>query len=324
MNNYILNGLIAFCISVVFALIFIPVLKKVKAGQTILFYVKEHEFKNGTPTMGGLFFMISILLTYLIFSKKGGIATVCVAIAFAYLAIGFLDDLIKIKSSANEGLKPYQKIVFQLAVAIISGFFALKNNLTLIYLPFVNKTFDVGIFIMPITIFVLVAITNSVNLTDGLDGLAGSVSVVYLIGLLFVLIVKYDAFGGEYYLIEELPAVKNLIVISIGAIIGFLCFNTNKASIFMGDTGSLSLGALLGTLTIFTGNVLFMPLLGLMFVLSSLSVIIQVLHFKRTGKRIFLMAPLHHHLQHKGLSEAKISLIYSVITAIIVVFIVIF
>ncbi len=324
MNNYILTVLIAFFISVILGFIFIPLLKKLKAGQTILFYVKEHQSKNGTPTMGGLFFMASILLTYLIFSNKGGIATVCLAIALAYLSIGFLDDLIKIKSNANEGLKPYQKIVFQLAVGIISGFFALKNNLTFIYLPFVNKSFDVGLFIMPITVFVLVAITNSVNLTDGLDGLAGSVSIVYLLGLAFILILQSRFFGSDYYLIEELPSIINLCVISIGAIIGFLCFNTNKASVFMGDTGSLSLGGLIGTLTLFTGNTLIMPLLGITFVVSSLSVILQVIHFKRTGKRIFLMAPFHHHLQHKGLSDAKISFIYSVITAIIAIILLIF
>ena len=325
MKEYLSVFLVALCFSVVIGWFLIPILRKFKLGQSILNYVTEHNYKSGTPTMGGIIFILATIISFFIFASGSKyLSLVCIAVGVSYMAVGFLDDFIKIKSRENEGLKPYQKIVFQLVVALISGFFALKNQLTTLYLPFIAKSVDLGLFIMPITVFVLVAITNSVNLTDGLDGLAGSVSVVYIVGILLIVIAESTLFKNNYYLVEEIPAIISVCAISIGAIIGFLCFNTNKASVFMGDTGSLALGGLLGTLTIFTGNTLFMPLIGIVFVISSLSVIIQVIYFKRTKKRIFLMAPFHHHLQHKGFTEGKISFLYSIFTAVIIAFLLIF
>lgn len=324
MANYLTTGLFAFTLSVIFGLILIPILKKIKVGQTILSYVKEHISKNGTPTMGGFIFVIAIIISFFVLGEVSGIAIVSISIATAFALVGFLDDFIKVKSKENEGLKPMQKIIFQSVIGILAGFFAIKNGLTYLYLPFINKTVEVGIFAMPIIAILFLAITNSVNLTDGLDGLASSVSVVYLFSFAILLILQEKYFANVYPLREELPSILRLCFASVGALLGFLIFNSNKASVFMGDTGSLALGGLIGSVTIFTGNTLFLPLLGFIFVLSSISVIIQVFVYKRSKKRVFLMAPFHHHLQHKGLSECKISYIYGLITLLIAIVLMLF
>ncbi len=318
--NLVVSAVLSFLLTVIVALIFIPVLKKRKARQTILFYVKEHEHKNGTPTLGGLFFVTAITIVYFLFSKNSGVATVSLVIALGFFAVGFLDDLIKIRTSDNQGLRPYQKIVFQLLISLLAGFFAIKNGLTRFYLPFSQISVDFGLFAMPFIAVVYIAVTNCVNLTDGLDGLASSVSTAYFLGISLLLFFQKTFFSETFHLIEEVDGVIYLCVISASALFAFLCFNTNKANIFMGDTGSLFLGGLIGGVTVFTGNTLLLPIIGLPFVISGLSVIIQVIYFKKTGKRVFLMAPYHHHLQQKGLSECKIAYLYTVITVLATAF----
>jgi len=316
MATYFAAGLSAFTLTFLAGLICIPVLRKMKAGQPILKYVKTHEMKNGTPTMGGLFFILPLSAVFFAFNGLSSrIATVSVAIGLFYMLIGFLDDFLKIKLKHNEGLKPYQKIIFQTAIAFLAGAFAFMNGLSVIYIPFVKTTVDIGYFIIFAVAFIFIAITNSVNLTDGLDGLAGSVSVFYAIFIVAIISLE-KGFGTQYLKADEYNGISLLSFALIGAIIGFLIFNVPKAKVFMGDTGSLSLGAFLGALSSFSGNILFIPILGAAFVWSSLSVIIQVVHFKRTKKRVFLMAPFHHHLQMKGLSETQISFYYSVFTVI--------
>ena len=316
MATYFAAGLSAFTLTFLAGLICIPVLRKMKAGQPILKYVKTHEMKNGTPTMGGLFFILPLSAVFFAFNGLSSrIATVSVAIGLFYMFIGFLDDFLKIKLKHNEGLKPYQKIIFQTAIAFLAGAFAFMNGLSVIYIPFVKTTVDIGYFIIFAVAFIFIAITNSVNLTDGLDGLAGSVSVFYAIFIVAIISLE-KGFGTQYLKADEYNGISLLSFALIGAIIGFLIFNVPKAKVFMGDTGSLSLGAFLGALSSFSGNILFIPILGAAFVWSSLSVIIQVVHFKRTKKRVFLMAPFHHHLQMKGLSETQISFYYSVFTVI--------
>lgn len=316
MATYFAAGLSALTLTFLAGLICIPVLRKMKAGQPILKYVKTHEMKNGTPTMGGLFFILPLSAVFFAFNGLSSrIATVSVAIGLFYMLIGFLDDFLKIKLKHNEGLKPYQKIIFQTAIAFLAGAFAFMNGLSVIYIPFVKTTVDIGYFIIFAVAFIFIAITNSVNLTDGLDGLAGSVSVFYAIFIVAIISLE-KGFGAQYLKADEYNGISLLSFALIGAIIGFLIFNVPKAKVFMGDTGSLSLGAFLGALSSFSGNILFIPILGAAFVWSSLSVIIQVVHFKRTKKRVFLMAPFHHHLQMKGLSETQISFYYSVFTVI--------
>lgn len=296
----------------------IPLFKKLKAGQPILKYVKEHVAKSGTPTMGGLCFIVPSLLVSIFFLRGSGrIFALTVAICLAYLVVGFLDDFIKIKSKNNAGLKPYQKILFQIAIASIGAVFCYYNGLDFLHLPYLKKTIFIGKWIIPLVAVIFLAVTNSVNLTDGLDGLAGFVSFVYLmaIGLILAMQMQSENLVNGYEL-------KNLTTLSFsvaGGVLAFLCFNFHKASLFMGDTGSMALGGIIASLSVFSGNSLYIPLLGIMYVVSSISVIVQVAWFKVKNRRIFLMAPFHHHLQQKGYSEGKIAFSYATITFLVAI-----
>lgn len=317
MKELFIALLFALLLTIICGYVFIPILKRLKAGQTILGYVKEHEEKNGTPTMGGLFFIIPSSIIFLIFGGgKSQVSLVALSVGLAFLIVGFLDDFIKVHYRKNQGLKAYQKIIFQFSIAIIVGVYCYNNGITSFYLPFINTEFNLGVFTIPTVTIILLAITNSVNLTDGLDGLAGQVSFVYLAFLCALIFVQYENIKVLYLGVEE---YHNLLLLSyclIGGILGFLVFNVSRAKVFMGDTGSLSIGGFLGAISIFSLNGFFIPLLGIMFVLSSISVIVQVVHYKRTKRRVFLMAPLHHHFQLKGYTETQIGYVYSLITAV--------
>lgn len=317
LKKLLLSFLLGLIISIISGYLLIPLLRRFKAGQPILKYVKNHNKKSGTPTMGGLFIVFSIVSSFLLLGCwRGKIVTVIICLVVSYMAVGFLDDFLKIKQKDNMGLKPRQKIVFQIAIAIVAGFFAYKNGLTAMYLPFLKKAVDFGAFIIPIIAFIFIAITNSVNLTDGIDGLAGSVSVVYLFFLALLIYLQMLINPSYYSLPEEYVYIIKLCAVSIGALIGFLLFNVNPAKIFMGDTGSLALGALVGGISVFSMNGAYILFIGFAFVFSSVSVIIQVLYFKKTGKRVFKMAPFHHHLQLSGCSETRIDFIYCLISGI--------
>ncbi len=311
--------LFSFVLSIIIAPFYIKFAKKFKFGQNILGYVEEHFTKQGTPTMGGVIFILPTIIASLIFAKSNLTLTIfCLAIFLSYAIVGFLDDFIKIKFKRNLGLRAYQKVVFQLAIAFIVAFFVYKNDaIRGVYLPFTLINIDFGWLVIPYIVLIFIATTNSVNLTDGLDGLAGSVS---LIVFLFIALINSFYCSRISYNFEYVQQMQNLNIICVavsGGLLGFLVFNTNPAKIFMGDTGSLSLGALLSCICCFNGTTLYIPIVGIMFVISSLSVIIQVLHYKRTKKRIFLMAPFHHHLEHKGMNETKIVFIYIVLTIVV-------
>ena len=310
----ILCAVITLIFTIFAGLLAIPLLRKIKAGQTVLKYVESHKAKSGTPTMGGLFFIIPAIIIYFAFcGLKNRTVNVAISIGIAFLAVGLIDDFIKIFLKRNEGLKPYQKIIFQVSIAVVAGIYCYLNDLTEFNLPFTNTNINLAVFTVPIVAFIFVAITNSVNFTDGLDGLAGSVSLVYLAFSIALIILQKNAFlrQGEYDGFNLLSACL------IGGISGFLVFNTNRAKVFMGDTGSLSLGGFLGAISIFTSNSLFIPFLGITFVASSISVIMQVLYYKKTKNRIFLMAPIHHHFQLKGYTETQITYCYSLLTAVV-------
>ena len=280
-------------------------------------YVTEHKEKEGTPTMGGLIFVLSAVIVFIVFGgAKGRIATVGMVIGLSFMLVGFLDDFIKVRFKHNKGLKGYQKIIFQTAIALFAGTFAVKNGLTIFHIPFTQKTIDLGYFSVPIIAFIFIAITNSVNLTDGLDGLAGSVSLVYLTIVTLLIGVQLSVLNHLYFDEHEYKMLQLLSCTLIGGIAGFLLFNTYRAKVFMGDTGSLSIGGFIGAISIFSSNSFFVPIIGIMFVTSSISVIMQVARFKHNGKRFFLKAPLHHHFQLKGSSESSIAYAYSLITAL--------
>ncbi len=305
--NYVLVALVGVVIALVLCYPVLLLCRKLKFSQTILHYVENHKGKSGTPTMGGLIFILATAISFAFFSKGDSLfAWLSLAIMFAYGLIGFLDDFIKIKFKQNKGLSPWQKIFGQVGIAIIVGIFVYLNVGTSI--DFFGSAINLGWGIVPFTIFVFLAITNSVNLTDGLDGLAGGVSAVYV--LLF----------GAILTLSTVKEMQNLALVCFamfGAIVGFLAINTFPAKIFMGDTGSLALGGFIASISIFSGKVLLMPIMGIMFVLSAVSVILQVVYFKKTRKRIFLMAPLHHHFEKKGVNENRIVTIYIVVTGII-------
>ena len=317
MKSVIVAVMISTGLSVLLGKMIVPWLSRLRAGQVILGYVKEHENKSGTPTMGGIFFFVAAMIAYLIAGKWGKIASLCLVVGGAYLIVGFLDDFIKIYYHRNLGLKAYQKIIFQTAIALFAAFFAYQNGLTRCYLPFVGGSVDVGAWCVPLYVFVFLATTNCVNLTDGLDGLASGTTAVYLSFVSIFIMFSYQLCQTYYIANSENTALAVLCACFVGALLGFLVYNTPRASVFMGDTGSLCLGGIVASISIFSGFCLFLPILGIMYVLSGISVIVQVLHFKRTGKRIFLMAPLHHHFQKKGYTESKISFCYALITAFV-------
>lgn len=295
----------AFATSFLLILLILPLLKKLKAGQYILGYVKEHISKNGTPTMGGLGFIAAIVIIGLCVCGFGnGEINLTLAVTGGYAVVGFLDDFLKIYKKKNEGLKPYQKIIFQFAIAAVAAFYCYFNNLTKINIPFSRFSPDIKWWIIPLILFIFIATVNCVNLTDGLDGLAGGTSLSYLLVFGILLFIQ----GTE---------MSYICFAAVGALSAFLIFNVNKASIFMGDTGSLALGGLISCVSIFSGNSLYIPIIGIMFVLSGISVIVQVIYYKRTRKRVFLMAPIHHHFQMKGHSESKIAFVYAALTALI-------
>lgn len=325
MKTYLIAFLTASVINLVLSFIFIPLLKKLKFKQTVLSYVEEHKEKNGTPTMAGLIFIPSAIITALIFSKGSNrLLIMSVAITLAYLVVGVIDDGLKIKLNRNLGLTATQKIIFQTAISLLAGIYAYRSGIDFVYIPFSLKIVYFRILSVFFTIFLFIATVNSVNLTDGLDGLCGSVSLIYFLGISVIIFLENKNNSNIYLNLNEYDNLIKFSVSIMGALFSYLLFNTNKAKIFMGDTGSLSLGGAISAVSVFSGNSLYVAVLGVCFIISSLTVIIQVLHYKRTKKRVFLIAPYHHNLQKKGLSESKIVYIYSFITLFLAVLSVIF
>ncbi|MBQ9795844.1 MAG: phospho-N-acetylmuramoyl-pentapeptide-transferase [Clostridia bacterium] len=321
MIKYLLAFLLSFVLSLILMPLIIKLFKSKKASQTILGYVENHKEKNGTLTMGGVVFLLSTLILSFFFLDYNHTWFICLLVSLFFGVLGFMDDFLKIKFKQNLGLRAYQKIIGQVGISIILGFFIyFSSSGGQVFLPFSNRVINIGIWIIPLVVLVLVATTNSVNLTDGLDGLAGNVSNIYLIFFVFIVTILQNQLysAGEIgAIIENMSNINVLSMLFVGSVLGFLMFNTNKASIFMGDVGSLCLGGYIGASACILGMELIVPLLGFCFVFSTLSVIMQVVAFKTTRKRIFKMAPFHHHLQMSGLSEPKIVAIYSAVTAVL-------
>jgi len=329
MVQALLAFLAVFAASFLLIPLVIKLAKRLKLRQTVLHYVEEHKSKSGTPTMGGIGFLLPLVLVLFFSRGNRSLLWVTVGVTLAYMVVGFLDDFLKVYFKKNEGLKAWQKIVFQVAIAIIVSVFAFMHSSVgaNIYVFFGFRKIYLGWFAIPFYVLIFAAFTNSVNLTDGLDGLASSLSIVYVAffaGLLALSVtIGRDLIlrGGQAIDSARADEIHNLIVFClglVGGLLAFMIYNGYPAKIFMGDTGSLGIGGALACLAIFSGRILIVPILGIMFIVSSISVILQVLYFKKTGgKRIFLMAPYHHHLEKKGVHETKISLYYCVITAII-------
>lgn len=321
MEKILLVFLCSFAVAMVIMPIFIFCMKKVKAKQIILSYVEQHKTKVGIPTMGGFVFLLSSSIVCAIFWQgEKTLAIVALTVTLVYGGIGALDDGIKVFFKRNLGLKAYQKIISQSVIAILVSLFLYRNHYvgSEISIPIFNRTFDISWGYLPLCFLALIATSNCVNLTDGLDGLAGTTVTLYLGAIAVIILGIFDAKSnlGQTFYAQEL---NNLLVFAsalIGGIVAFLWFNSHKAKVFMGDTGSLALGGACAILPLMIKNPLIIAIVGIMFVVSGISVIVQVLVFKIKKKRVFLMAPLHHHLEMKGHNESKIVSFYSIITAI--------
>ncbi len=312
MKVYISSALVAFTLSLLFCLVLIPILRKMKAGQNILSYVKEHKKKNGTPTMGGIAFIAAAVFSAAIFAGKLSQTEdkrilICFAVGLSYMAVGLLDDYLKMRKKENLGLRAPQKFAFQSVVAIFCGIYCYRARLSYLHIPFLSRQVEIGWWMIPFSVFLFLATVNAVNLTDGLDGLAAGTAIPF-----------FACLGILIHLQGEQASMALLSFCLMGALVAYMLFNASPASVFMGDTGSLALGGFAASLAVFTGNGLYLALLGVCFVFSVISVLIQVIYYKVThGKRVFLMAPIHHHFQQKGYAENKISYAYFTITLVI-------
>ena len=317
MIRYLLALAVAFAFAVALMPAVIAFAKKLKVRQTILSYVDNHASKSGTPTMGGVGFVAAaVAVTFAFLRGSSSLAVMVAVLTLGFGLIGFIDDFIKVFFKQNKGLSPCQKIVFQFVVAIIMAFFVYFSPFVgdKLYVPFTLNEISLGWFTVPFYVFVFVAFTNAVNLTDGLDGLAGKTAVAYTIFFAAVIAVIVYRFG---IMPDSGAEYKNLIVFCfalIGALCGFLLFNSYPAAIFMGDTGALALGGALAGLAVVSKLVFIAPIIGLPYVVSCVSDVIQVAHYKRTKRRVFLMAPFHHHLERKGIHENKIVTGYTLVT----------
>lgn len=297
--------MIGFVTSVVAGLIFIPFLKKLNVKQNVSIFLRgRHKEKNGTPTMGGLIFIIPTILSILILLLMGKIdfsenLFIVMFVFIAYALLGFMDDYLSIKRHNNEGLTEVQKLCGQLVIALIFFYIFLKSgSKPVLDIHTLNISIDMGWFYGVFLLFVLVASSNAVNLTDGLDGLAGGLSAIAF--LAFALI----SWNAKW--VDGTQDIAIFCFVLVGSLLGFLLYNTHPAKVFMGDTGSLSLGATLASIAIITGHELTLIIVAGVFIIETLVCIIQMASIFLTGKKVFLMAPLHHHFEKLGWDERDI------------------
>jgi phospho-N-acetylmuramoyl-pentapeptide-transferase len=292
--------LLGFLITVLLSPIFIPFLKRLKFGQSIREEgPKSHQKKTGTPTMGGVMILLSIVITTLVLTEKFSEPTIktflLLFVLIGFGLLGFLDDFIKVVLKRNLGLTSLQKLIGQILISVIVYFLLKQTSFsTSIEIPLTDYSIELGHFYALFIVFWLVGFSNAVNLTDGLDGLVSGTAAICF-GAFAVLAWSQSQFE-----------VAIFSVAIVGAVLGFLVFNAHPAKVFMGDTGSLALGGAIAAIAILTKFELILLIIGGVFVIETLSVILQVLSFKTTGKRIFRMSPLHHHYELLGWSEWRV------------------
>ena len=312
-HETILAIIIAFAISALLCPIIIPFLHKLKFGQQVRDDGPQaHLKKQGTPTMGGLIILTSIIITSLFYVSRYPKVIPVLFMTVGFGIIGFLDDYIKIVMKRSEGLKPMQKLVGQFVITGIFAWYVVNSGEvgTDMLIPFTGgfdhgKFLHLGILFVPALFFIVLGTDNGVNFTDGLDGLCTSVTILVATFLTIVAI-------GENAGISPITGAV------VGSLLGFLLFNVYPAKVFMGDTGSLALGGFVSATVFMMRMPLFLPIIGFIYFVEVLSVIIQVTYFKKTGgKRIFRMAPIHHHFELGGWSETRVVAVFAIVTAIL-------
>lgn len=307
-DHVVIPVLISFGLSLVMGPVVIPFLRKLKIGQTEREEgVKSHLKKAGTPTMGGVMILISVIITSLFYVKEDPKIIPVLFLTVGFGLIGFLDDYLKVVMKRSDGLYPRQKMALQIAVTAVFAYYLVKVAeipLTLL-IPFSGGKYgDVGWLAVPLLFVAVIGTVNGTNFTDGLDGLASSVTV--LVATFFTVV----AIGSE-------SGIEPITCAVVGALMGFLLFNVHPASVFMGDTGSLALGGFVAGTAYMMQMPLYLVIVGLVYVSEVLSVVIQVTYFKKTGgKRFFKMAPIHHHFELCGWSETRVVAVFSIATAI--------
>ncbi len=301
----VLGIMLGFILSIITGLILIPILRKNKIGQSTSKLINErHIKKDGTPTLGGLIFIIPSILSLILLYIRGSInlnhnIVITVFVFLAYALMGFLDDFLKIKYHNNKGLSIKVKFICQLLIAVV--FYAIykyNGGLTDLTISLFGFKIQLGYFFGLFILFLLVGTTNAVNITDGLDGLCGGLSVMAFL--------SYGVIAWGSYWIVGYQEIAIFCFILVGALLGFLVFNTHPAKVFMGDTGSLSLGGALATVAILTRHEMSLAIIGGVFVIETLSSLIQIISIRKFNKRIFLRAPLHHHFEQLGWLETDI------------------
>ena len=302
-------ALIAFAISVALGPVMIPFLRRLKIGQTVRDEgPKEHLKKNGTPTMGGIMILTAMTIAALFYVRKNPDTIPVLFLTLGFGLIGFLDDYIKVVLKRSMGLRAWQKMALQIVLTAVFAYYV--THYTTVDLtwrvPFMpGKYLDLGIFTIPMMFFVIIGTVNGTNFTDGLDGLATSVTI--LVATYFTVVAVGLGTG-----------ITPVSCAAVGALLGFLLFNGHPASVFMGDTGSLALGGFVAGCAYMMQMPLFLLIVGLIYVVEVLSVMIQVSYFKLThGKRFFKMAPIHHHFELCGWEENKVVTVFSIVTAVL-------
>ena len=301
--------LISFALSLLMGPVVIPFLRKLKMGQTERVEgVQSHLKKAGTPTMGGVIILGSVLLTSVFYIKEYPKIIPVLFVTLGFGLIGFLDDYLKVVMKRSDGLFPKQKMALQIVVTAVFAYYLVKvtNVPMTLLIPFSSgKYLDIGWLSIPLLFVVVIGTVNGVNFTDGLDGLASSVTV--LVATFFTVVAVGTRSG-----------IEPVTCAVVGALLGFLLFNVYPASVFMGDTGSLALGGFVASTAYMLQMPLFIVIVGLIYLIEVLSFMIQVTYFKKTGgKRIFKMAPIHHHFELCGWSETRVVAVFAVATAIL-------
>lgn len=320
MRDMILSILISALLVIVSGKLILPMLTRLKFGQSEREEgPKSHLIKAGTPTMGGLMMIVGVLASTLILGSDSLVFALPSVLVFVACAIiGFVDDFVKIKIT-KKGLRAYQKIIAQFLVGIVVAIYCYKTLGSTIELPFSNAELDLGWFYIPFALIVVIAAVNSVNLIDGLDGLSSGVTLIYSVamGVIFIYLTQIkDSLG----LVMESEGMRGMVIFCgaiAGACLGFLRYNSYPAKVFMGDTGSLALGGAVAMMALCSRAVLLLPIMGGCYVATAVSVILQVGSFKLMGKRIFKMAPLHHHFELMKIKETKIVSGYMIVTALL-------